>query len=210
MRARCVRGVADVWPRPAQVIEAGCVPIFMSEYTLPPFDALLDWPRFSATYHSRHPFPRVTPPFHVSPLLSTWHRYHHSRSRSLPDFARSLDYVSLSANLARARSAMHYHLDGYTGLGVLPLIIAEMARLADAPIPIPPATPVWDDVDTSVDYTVGHPPPVHALIDVTREIGEKRGSRPISHMPMRWNCTTPRGTRLCSCERQRDYKGHAP
>ena len=104
---------------------------------------------------------------------------------------------------------MHYHLDGYTGFGVLPLIIAEMARLADAPIPIPPATPVWDDVNTSVDYTVGHPPPVHALIDVTREIGEKRGSRPISHMPMRWNCTTPRGTRLCSCERQRDYKGHA-
>ena len=104
---------------------------------------------------------------------------------------------------------MHYHLGGYTGLGVLPLIIAEMARLADAPIPTPPATPVWDDVDTNVDYTVGRRPPVHALIDVRREIGTTRGSGAISGTTSRWECTTPLGTRLCSCERQGARVGHA-
>ena len=201
----------------AQVIDAGCVPIFMSEYTLPPFDALLDWPRFSATYHLS--FTRVSPLLSTCHLptchlLSTWRRYHHSLARTLPDFARSLDHVSLSSNLARARSAMHYHLGGYTGLGVLPLIIAEMARLADTPIPTPPATPVWDDVDVTVDYTgVGRRPPVHALIDVRREIGATRGatrgaSGAISGTT-RWECTTPLGTRLCSCERQGARAGHA-
>ena len=62
--------------------------------------------------------------------------------------------------MLRARTALEYHLGGWTGRGMLPLLLFEMhARLAAGPIVTPPpqraVAALYNDVETERDYSRG-------------------------------------------------------
>jgi len=122
-------------PSPAGLQEAlfyECVPIILSERMEPPFAALLDWASFSA-------------------------RLRESQLPSLKAFVKGLDHAKLLHGVRRAKSALEYHVGGYTGRDMLPLLLHQMhQRLAAGPVASPSnVVALHNDVDTDRDYDAG-------------------------------------------------------
>jgi len=165
-------GYAPWTPRVSELLHYECVPIFLSEYTLPPLPRVLDWRAFSA-------------------------QLHYSRVRELERFADGLDYPTLLAGVKKARRAMQYHLSGYSGRGMLPLLLHQMHERVSGPPPRPLALALHDDVDLDHNYSGTTPsgqPKRTGVVHSTYAIGGLNGTR--------WTCSTPMGPRLCSCKPQ--------
>lgn len=122
-------GYSQWTPRLAEVLYYECVPIILSDRMQPPFSELLDWSTFSA-------------------------RMPESGLGNLKSFVMGLDHARLLRGVRLARSAIEYHVGGYDGADMLPLLLYQMhTRLAAGPIVRPPnVRVVANDVDTDRDY----------------------------------------------------------
>lgn len=97
-----------------EAMNAGCVPIVVEERWRLPFEGVLDYSAFSGSL----------------PL---------ARLSELPQYARSLNHPRLYGHVLAAREAMRYELGAAasaTGHGMLPLLLFEMWRRLNQPIPI--------------------------------------------------------------------------
>ena len=90
---------------------------------------------------------------------------------------------------------MQYHLSGYSGRGMLPLLLHQMHERVIGPPPRPLALALHDDVDLDHNYSGTTPsgqPKRTGVVHSTYAIGGLNGTR--------WTCSTPMGPRLCSCK----------
>ena len=173
-------GFSQWTPRLAEALYYECVPVILSPQMLPPFSGLLDWSTFSV---------RLEPT--------------KRNLASLKQTLKAVDHAKLLRGVRAARSALQYHLGGWTGRDMLPLLLYEMARVAATPVAPPPDAPVvalYNDIETARDYDVGMhnvaSPKAHAI--VTRA-GVQHGSDV-------WDCRSDDGY-MCACKRR--LPGHA-
>jgi hypothetical protein len=96
-------GFAYQTPRIAESLHLSCVPVFLTPNYSPPFDGTLDWSKFSVT----------VPP-------EKW--------ADLKEILLAAPYEELFKNMQTVRDLYEFHLEGYSGDGVLPLIVYEMWR----------------------------------------------------------------------------------
>jgi len=168
-------GFSQWTPRLAEALYYECVPVIMSPQMLPPWSSILDWSTFSV---------RVEPTKrNLAALKAT---------------LRTLDHAKLLAGVRRAKAALTYHLDGWTGADMLPLLLFEMHRAAAAPIAAPPHVRLLEnDIRTDRNYDVGmknvHSQRAHdvftrASVSVAAEV---------------WECTSKDGY-MCACKRVRE------
>ncbi|EOD15787.1 hypothetical protein EMIHUDRAFT_119255 [Emiliania huxleyi CCMP1516] len=174
-------GYSQWTPRLAEALHYGCVPVILSVHLEPPWSELLDWSTFSLRVH----------PSQIRSLKQTLLR------------AEQENYEALHRGVLRARAALEYHLDEYTGRDMLPLLLWQMhRRLLDGP----PAAPrgvrqVYNDVRTDHDYSAAlahargraaHVVEAHAELTVETEEGKQR-----------WQCSTYDAC-MCSCVKWTD------
>ena len=199
-------GFSQWTPRLAETLHFGCVPVILSPHMEPPFSSLLDWSTFSV-------------------------RHDPKQMRSLKKTLLALDHAALQRGVLRARSALEYHLDGYTGADMLPLLLFGMhQRLAAGPIALPRGVravdELYNDVSTWRNYDQGldgrrshisaHRVESHAglVVHAVRSAAEGgNGSASAAHgaegtaaattTEERWQCSTFDGSN-CPCLRWTD------
>jgi hypothetical protein len=150
-----------------------CVPVLLSPYSLPPWSHVLDWPvtwpeplraRHSARCDARH----YVAPLGGRPSFSL--RLDPKRIKGIKGLVQGADYARLAGGVRRAKAALTYQLDGWTGADMLPLLLWEMV--------LPP--------------TLAPPPSHHHLIPPSpRSLLARLHCRPSSSLPPR---TPPRPT----------------
>ena len=174
-------GFSQWTPRLAEALYYECVPVILSPQMLPPFSGLLDWSTFSV---------RLEPT--------------KRNLASLKQTLKAVDHAKLLRGVRAARSALQYHLGGWTGRDMLPLLLYEMARVAATPVAPPPGAPVvalYNDVETARDYDVG-------MHDVASQKAHAIVTRAgVQHGPDVWDCRSDDGY-MCACKRR--LPGAAP
>ena len=129
---------------------------------------------------------------------------HKEKLASLKQTLKAVDHAKLLRGVRAARSALQYHLGGWTGRDMLPLLLYEMARVAATPVAPPPGAPVvalYNDVETARDYDVG-------MHDVASQKAHAIVTRAgVQHGPDVWDCRSDDGY-MCACKRR--LPGAAP
>ena len=140
-------GYAPWTPRLIQAVEAGCVPVLCSSW-LPPFSRVLDWSQASLRLE------RLTDL---------------SRLRAILEAA---DYASLAAGvqlIGRSGALAYRHRESYTGSGVLPFVLLEMALAMHAASP--PRPSLAQRADAVLSATSSSPPPTRLAPVLAKQLG---------------------------------------
>ena len=163
-------GYAPWTPRLIQAVEAGCVPVLCSSW-LPPFSRVLDWSQASLRLERLEDL---------------------SRLRAILEAA---DYASLAAGvrLLGSSGALTYpYLTGYTGRGVLPFIVLEMALALHAVSPPRPSLAQRADAvlasSRSTRAQVGLAPILARQLGVTAAEGLITVHTDRGHRQRAWQC----------------------
>ena len=180
-------GFAYQTPRIAEALHMSCVPVFLTPNYSPPFDGTLDWSKFS---------------LEVSP--EKW--------GNLKQILLAANYDKLFKNMRTVRGLYEYKLDGYTGDGVLPMIVYEMWSrvLQRSSAVLKGASATNKDFAVDISLESGADAGKHVERDA-------KGIIQVSGAGMtedeRWLCKTKKGVRdgaLCSCGQPRRPRKRVP